>query len=154
MKQQHTLETESFLNFKNIRMNETLFFSMIGHLIGDFFFQFKVMADNKWRAGAKGFAWCSLHVTVYTVIVCLFAGNLSLLFFAGVFLPHWVIDRWSLASVWMRFTGSATLLKGTKNTDVPFAVAIYIVTDQTMHFLCLYTLIRFFPVIQTVTSWE
>ncbi len=122
---------------------EIEFFKVVfAHFIGDFFFQNSFMADNKRKNGVTGFLWCSVHVLVYTTILLLIVGDYSTLFFLGVYIPHWVIDRWSLAYQWMKVLGRGGLLTSPNQMEFSFGVVIYVVMDQTAHLLCLYILIK------------
>jgi len=123
-------------------MEKMLIGTIFGHFIGDFFFQVRDMADNKYRAGWKGFLWCSIHVLIYTLVVAMFTGNFSLLFLLGVYLPHWIVDRWSLAFHWMKFIGRSDLINNSNPQKASFGVIIYVVIDQTIHLGCLYILIN------------
>ena len=121
---------------------ENIFIGVVfGHFIGDFFLQFKNMADNKYRPGLKGFFWCTVHVFVYTLTVAVFIDNFSLLFLLGVYLPHWIIDRWSLAFHWMKLIGRSDLINNTDPQKVAFGAIVYVVIDQTIHCGCLYILL-------------
>lgn len=115
---------------------------IIGHILGDFFFQTKKMANMKNRQGWSGVLWCSIHILVYTAILALSTGNFSPLFLLGVAVPHWVIDRWSFAYQWMRIVGRSELLKSANPQDASFGAIIYVVLDQTLHGLCLCGLLK------------
>ena len=106
---------------------------ILGHFVGDFFFQTKDMAGNKYLPGHKGFLWCSLHVFLYTSTVAVFTQNFSLIFLLGVFLPHWIVDRYRLAYHWMRFMGRAELLTNPEPNKAQFGPVIYVAMDQTIH---------------------
>ncbi len=123
-------------------MENLLITTLFGHLIGDFFFQFRVMADNKYLPGWRGFFWCSVHVLIYTLFVASFVQNFSLIFLVGVYLPHWFVDRYSLAYQWMRVTGGAPLIINSDPKKASFGAIIYVVIDQTIHLGCLYLLIN------------
>ena len=114
---------------------------VFGHLVGDFFFQLKDMADNKYRPGPKGFFWCTVHVLVYTLTVAVFVGNFSPLFLLGVYVPHWIVDRWSLAFHWMKMVGRGDLITNANPQKAAFGAIIYVVIDQTIHLGCLYILL-------------
>lgn len=116
---------------------------LFGHFIGDFFFQTKEMANNKYLSGWKSFWWCNIHVVVYTITVAVFAGVYSPEFIVGVFMPHWIIDRYSLAYRWMKIIGRSYMLESPKPIDTSFGAIIYVVTDQTLHFICLYLILKF-----------
>jgi hypothetical protein len=119
---------------------------VFGHLFGDFFFQFRKMADNKYLKGQKAYLWCTIHVAVYTLVMALFMWNFSPVFLLGVFIPHWLIDRYSLAYKWMEFHGSAPLIRSKDPKQAAFGSIIYVVLDQSMHAMCLYLLIKYAPI--------
>ncbi len=123
-------------------MENMLIRLVFGHFIADFFFQSKAMTDNKYLPGLKGFLWCSIHVLVYTFFVAIFVGNFSLFFLLGVYIPHWIMDRWSLAHHWMKFLGKGDLINSLDSQEVSFGVVVYVVIDQTIHLGCLYVLIN------------
>ena len=123
-------------------MENILIGVMFGHFVGDFFLQSRDMADNKYRSGWKGFLWCSIHVFVYTFVVAVFTDNFSPLFLLGVYLPHWIVDRWSLAFHWMKLIGRDDLINNHDPQKTSFGVIIYVVIDQTIHLGCLYILIN------------
>jgi hypothetical protein len=113
---------------------------VFGHFVGDFFLQYKKMADNKNQTGWNATFWCTAHVVVYTLTLALFTGNYSALFLLCVAVPHWMADRFSLAYQWMKLTGGSALMPHTDPTKAAFGVAIYIAIDQTFHLGCLYAL--------------
>ncbi len=123
-------------------MENLLIKILFGHLIGDFFFQTQTMADTKYRSGWIGVYWCSIHVLVYTFIVAISVSNFSLIFLLGVFVPHWIIDRYSLAHKWMILIGRGDLIKSNDSKSSSFGTIIYVVIDQTIHFGCLYALTK------------
>lgn len=117
-------------------MESLLIKLFFGHFIGDFFLQPKIMSDNKYQPGFRNTLWCSFHVLVYTLSISVFLGNFSPIFMLTVFVPHWIIDRFSLSYRWMKIIG-----RGDINT--PFGPIVYVVIDQVMHFGCLYFSIQF-----------
>lgn len=127
-------------------MNINILSVLVGHLLGDFFFQTKRMADHKYLPGWKNAVWCAFHVSVYTLTVCTVARVWEPLFVAGVALPHFLIDRYSLARRWMHLTGSATLAKEIDPVKNAFGVVIYVVTDQTLHLLSYIVLFHFYKI--------
>ena len=112
----------------------------IAHLIGDFIAQPKNMAVSKGQAGVRGTLLCLLHVALYTTIVCLSTNWSSLWQIAAVAIPHFVIDRFSLASVLMRYSGGRTYQDNDTKFDLIFFSIVYVVYDFTLHVLCLYVL--------------
>jgi Protein of unknown function (DUF3307) len=125
-------------------MERLFVFALFGHLIGDYLLQSKWMALTKSVAGRDGVNACTVHVAIYTVAVCAMVGTLSPVFAAAVFVPHWIIDRWSLASHWLRLIRGRTFEDALANTtqyrefDIAFTAIVYTVTDNTMHILCLW----------------
>lgn len=121
-------------------METLLLKAFFGHLVGDFFLQSKAMANNKYRPGWKGSFWCSIHVLIYTSSMAIFVGDCSPVFLLGVSLPHWIVDRLSLAHKWMSLLGRGDLIGSPNPAKASFGAIIYVVIDQTIHFGCLYLL--------------
>lgn len=137
---------------------------LFAHIVGDFFFQPKSMAVKKGASNSTAL----LHVAIYTFCVVLFTISYidfshswqSLgqyyLWVAVVFIPHFIIDRWSLADKWLKLINGRTLedflYKG--HLDIPtenklfytnyhilrggFACIVYVVVDFTAHLMCLW----------------
>lgn len=131
-------------------MPERLFIlALLGHLVGDYLLQSKWMALSKGLPGKEGLWACTSHVALYSVAVCAMVGTVSPLFFAAVFIPHWIIDRWSLASPWLKmingrtFEGAMTNKTEFREFDIAFTAIVYTVTDNTMHLLCLWVAVLF-----------
>lgn len=113
---------------------------VLGHVIGDFLCQTGTMADNKYKPGAYGLMWCAVHVFVYTYVVLVCVGSYDICFGVLVYLPHWLIDRYSLAYRWMGIIGRAQLLNSKEPIKAAFGAIIYVVIDQALHAGCLYLL--------------
>ena len=116
--------------------------TIFGHVLGDFFFQSRPMSENKYKPGRIGIIWCTVHVLIYTFFVAAASVNFSPIFLVGVLVPHWIIDRWSLAYKWMTIIGRGNLLASTDYKEVSFGTIIYVTLDQTLHLGCLYILIK------------
>ncbi len=116
---------------------------VIAHLIGDFMFQTTNMADRKYLAGWLGTLWCTLHVTIYTAGLAFALQSMSPYLLLGIFVPHWLIDRYSLSYHWMQLIGRAALLSHKHPTKAAFGAIIYVVTDQTLHLVSLTVLFTF-----------
>lgn len=101
---------------------------LVGHLVGDFLLQNDWMALGKKKAHIP----CLVHVTLYTLAVLLFTGWWSLTAAAIVFVPHYLIDRWSFVPFYMRLVGQQQFMTG------PCSPWSYIAVDNTMHFVCLF----------------
>lgn len=127
---------------KTNNMENLIIKVLFGHFVGDFFFQSKMMSDTKYRSGWKGIFWCSVHVLIYTLFIAMFVGNFSPIFLLGVFIPHWLIDKWSLAHKWMTLMGRGDLISSPDPRRASFGAIIYVVIDQTLHFGCLYILLN------------
>jgi hypothetical protein len=111
----------------------------LGHMVGDYILQTQWMAEGKSCPGIRGNAACTVHVALYTLAIALFIGVWSPLFLAAVAIPHWIIDRWSLAKHWLNFKN-----QGEEWMKSPFAPLIYAANDNTFHFLCLWWTLRIF----------
>lgn len=122
-------------------MERLFILALLGHLIGDYLLQTKPMALNKSAKGNLGLIACTTHVAIYTAAVCAMCWTLSPLFALAVFVPHWIIDRWSLATPWLRMINGRTFEKAQGQWDVAFTAIVYTVADNTMHLLCLWAAI-------------
>ena len=86
---------------------------------------------------------------LYTAAVCLFLWTIHPLIISLVFVPHWIIDRWSLASVWLKLIRGRTFEAAYQSKekyrefDVAFTCLVYAVADNTMHLITLWLMIRF-----------
>ena len=124
--------------------------AILGHFVGDYLLQNQWMAINKSKPGWLGHKACTVHVLLYTLAVCLFTGVWSPLFTLAVALPHWLIDRRGVAWDWMRLkNGFSYDFKGRLYTctedvwSIAFAAPVYIMNDNTMHFVCLWLAARY-----------
>lgn len=130
-------------------MAELFIAALLGHLVGDYLLQSKYMALHKSDKGWGGAIICTWHVTLYTAAVCLFWWTVDPVIIALTFVPHWVIDRWSLASPWLKMIRGRTFMGAfeSKDTyrefDIAFTSIVYTVVDNTMHLICLWLLIKF-----------
>ena len=100
---------------------------LLGHMVGDYWFQSDKMAINKSKKGREGRDLCVLHCLIYSICVALFVvfggwscsylkndlsplnvlfGNLSFAFLIA-YVTHYPIDRISFAWIWMRWMGSS-----------------------------------------------
>jgi hypothetical protein len=134
-------------------MIETFVLMMVGHFVGDYLLQNQWMATRKSLPGKAGHYACTIHVTLYTLAVSLIASIYNPWALLSIFLPHWVIDRWSIAKYLLRFKNGYTLHEVWEKAPlcaapapgqleqnvwkVAFAAPVYIMNDNTLHFLCL-----------------
>lgn len=113
---------------------------ILGHLLGDFVAQPKWMAIQKGQAGWRG-AWiCTIHVLIYTLCVALLTDVWNLWALMAIAVPHWVIDRISLAKIHLKILGGRTPwnLDEDDPFDPAFTAIMYTVVDATIHLLFLY----------------
>ena len=121
---------------------------LLGHLVGDYLLQSKSMALGKSEKGWKGIGWCGIHCLIYTASVCLFLWTADPLIFILVFLSHWPIDRWSLASWWLKLIRGRSIVAAYyskdefRDVDLSFSVLVYTVADNTMHLILLWLIIK------------
>ncbi len=100
---------------------------LIAHLLGDFLFQTKWMADNKLNN------WLPLltHAFVYTAIIWIISyvafGGLSLVGYLLLFSGHLILDRRTFVNLW----SSKIML----SNETP--VWVTIVIDQSFHLILL-----------------
>jgi hypothetical protein len=145
---------------------------MLGHFVGDYLLQNQWMAINKSKPGWLGHYACSVHVLLYTLAIALFVTPPNtlpkskwFLFLLAVAVPHWIIDRWSLANYILRFKNGfsnsdislwdLTIAEDGKRLPfekaitsgawrIAFAAPVYIMNDNTLHWVCLWFTVRYF----------
>jgi hypothetical protein len=142
---------------------------LLGHMVGDYWFQSEKMAINKSKKGREGRFYCNIHCYIYSICVAVFvylggwdcaflrddlnrwgiwAGNLSIAFLIA-YITHYPIDRISFASRWMKWFGSTDFEKAPPKTDKFdgsinirsfFVAPVYIVVDNSMHLVLMWML--------------
>ena len=133
---------------------------MLAHFTGDYLFQNQWMAIGKSYPKIRGHIACTIHVLAYTLAFVLVAGVFNPWALLSIAVPHWLIDRWSLANYLLKFKNGygmkeawtdAPLCAGIHNNDikdnvwrVAFAAPVYIMNDNTIHWLCLLLTARLF----------
>jgi hypothetical protein len=133
-------------------MADLFVLALLGHLVGDYLLQTKHMALQKSAPGWSGVLTCTSHVAVYTAAVCAFWWTINPVVAVLVFVPHWIIDRWSLASPWLKmirgrtFEAAFSSKDPYREFDIAFTSIVYTVTDNAMHLICLWLVIRFWMV--------
>ncbi len=98
---------------------------LVGHLVGDFIFQTRWMAEKK----AQNFLPLIVHSVVYTATVAVFGliGNgLSWWGIGLVFISHIILDQRKFVEVWSRVINGNTTIDWLKT-----------VLDQSWHILIL-----------------
>jgi Protein of unknown function (DUF3307) len=135
-------------------MNFLYYFAaaILGHFVGDYIFQNQWMAIGKSQPGKHGHIACTVHVLLYTLAVALFTGWHPL-FLLMVAVPHWIIDRWSLATYILKWKNGYHPFTGvwTEEEKLPlnvwhvaFAAPVYIFNDNTLHWVCLWFTCKYF----------
>jgi hypothetical protein len=121
---------------------------VLGHLVGDYLLQPVAMALGKSEPDRNGFMECTRHCLLYSAAVCLslywYSDITNPLVTLAAFATHWPIDRWSLADKWMGLIRSrrpGTTYRN-KELDAAFYVAVYIMTDITLHLVPLWTMLQ------------
>ncbi|SFH12129.1 Protein of unknown function [Desulfotomaculum arcticum] len=98
---------------------------LIGHLVGDYLFQTRWMAENK----SSNWLPLLLHSMVYTgvVFVCsLPAGGITIVGIAVIFFSHLILDKRNLVKWWT-----------THITRSPDVFWLQLMVDQVFHVLVL-----------------
>jgi hypothetical protein len=132
-----------------------LFHLLLGHLVGDYLLQSRLMATDKGQHRSwRGLLYCVAHCLLYTLTVVLFLFPwLDWLTYPalviGVFLSHFIVDRYSLANWWARVIRGRSFEAARQEPDSdkrPFTIAftcvVYAVSDNTMHLLLMYGLLQ------------
>lgn len=129
-------------------MDDVYWRLLMGHLVGDYMLQSKLMATTKGQANnADGWLWCTLHCMIYSASVCVALWNSSLVLFCLVFLSHFFIDRFSLGGAWLKMTGGRTFESAIledepkRSFSIAFSCIMYAVVDNTMHLLLVWAIV-------------
>ena len=121
---------------------------VLGHFVGDFLLQTKWMALTKTKKGFVGYGALLVHCLVYTLSIMVITWNFSPLFAALVLASHLPIDRWSLATKWLKLIRARTMPEAYRSKtdirefDIGFSVVIYTIADSTMHLLLLWAIVN------------
>ena len=134
--------------------------AMLGHFVGDYLLQNAWMATGKSKPGWPGHFACSVHVLLYTLAIAVFTGIWNPWFLLVVATPHWLIDRTSFAWTFLRFKNGYSEREVWTKAPVcaqpapdllernvwktSFAAFVYVVNDNTMHWVCLWLTILYF----------
>jgi hypothetical protein len=129
---------------------EVFFRLLMGHLVGDYVLQGKLMATEKGQSHTvQGWLWCILHCVIYTTMICLFLWKFSWLLVVGIFASHFFIDKFNLTTLWLKYTGGRTFEDALQEPDknkrpfsIAFACIVYAVVDNTFHFLLMWAVLK------------
>lgn len=151
-----------------------VFFKLLmGHMVGDYLLQGKTMATDKGQSNTlKGWGWCILHCVLYTLSICAFLllnltvifsfpflsieviGSVEWWFFIGIFLSHFIVDKFSLASIWLKMIRGRTFEDAMNEPNeekrpfsIAFACIVYVAVDNTMHFLLMWPVLAWAGII-------
>lgn len=129
-------------------------YMMLAHFVGDYLFQDQWMATGKSKPGKEGHIACTVHVIFYTLWMFVIGGVWNPLALLIIAIPHWIIDRWSLANYVLHFKNGYSPkevwekapLCAAPDPDklvanvwkVAFAAPVYIMNDNTIHWVCLF----------------
>jgi hypothetical protein len=123
----------------------TIFEKMIiGHLVGDYMIQSKKMALLKSNKDLNGLMWCISHCVLYTLSICIFTQTTNPIKIFLIFMSHFPIDHWSLASKWLKLIRGRNFVDAYKSNsefreiDLAFSTIVYVVVDNTMHILLMW----------------
>lgn len=106
----------------------TGFGALLGHLVGDYLLQNDWQALNKTKQTFP----CLVHCVLYTLAIWAFTYSwITPLGLAIIFVTHFMMDRWRLATVYMDLAGQ----KGFKEHLAPWSV---IIVDNTIHLLTIW----------------
>ena len=143
---------------------------LLGHMVGDYWFQTDEEAIKKSQGGELGNFWCTCHCVIYSLCVSLFVviggwrygyedkisdlgiicGSLCVSFFIA-FITHYPIDRISFAHKWMKWFNiidfekappniTGTISQAQVNLRSFFVAPVYIIIDNSMHLVLMYIL--------------
>lgn len=128
---------------------DLLILLLLGHFLGDYFFQTKNMALNKCDKSDAGVMYCLSHCFVYAfittfIVVVAFDKTYPQHVFFIVFTSHYFIDRYSLGQKWLDFINGRNVLQAFKSEgkyrdiDLVFSCIVYTVVDNIMHLALMY----------------
>jgi hypothetical protein len=121
---------------------------IVAHMMGDYLFQndwmaqHKTVKDGESLLATRGLLNCLVHCLIYTLCVAVVGlvasprpfGLIGLVF---VFVTHVLMDRYRLATVWMKLFGQ----HGFKEHMSPWSV---IVVDNSIHLFCSFLAMVFY----------
>ena len=119
---------------------------IIAHLLGDWILQPRKMAVEKGKQTLHGWLMCLLHVAIYTSCFVVLIPHHSFLFYLSIYVPHFIIDKFSLMGYWIKFRdGEDWWMAYVKEPsdffnrlEMGFAGIRYALEDNTAHLICLY----------------
>lgn len=128
---------------------------LLGHLVGDYLLQNDWMALGKSKHDGMGWLTCIVHCLLYTLAVCTIMWQWSVMWFVIVFLSHFIIDKFGIPEMYLRFINGRSIGKFIENTEnavyTPhiglrsgITVFVYVVCDNTMHLLIMWGAWRLF----------
>lgn len=110
---------------------------LLCHLFGDYVFQNQWMADNKTKAHIP----CFVHATVYASMFVWLQPHLLAWFV--IWATHFVIDRWRLASYWVRWFRVGVRHPPAEAVPPFLAVWLLIIVDNAFHLTINYLSLKY-----------
>ncbi len=122
---------------------------ILGHVIGDYILQPRIMANKKGSQSVEGYLWCFLHCMIYTMSVCCVLKDTTPLTLFIIFNSHFWIDKFSMAKYWMIILNGKDYVKLFSKTpdnhidllEMIFGSFVYIVIDNSFHILLMWWLL-------------
>lgn len=123
---------------------------IIAHLLGDWIFQPRGMAVDKGKQTWHGYMMCLAHVCIYTTCFMVLVPDQTGLFYLSIFIPHFLIDKWSLMSHWQKWRDGKFWWQSYQDkphgwafefmdrVEMGFAGLRYAVEDNTAHLIFLW----------------
>lgn len=121
---------------------------VLAHFVADYLLQPKSMAIQKSDNTCEGWSAAVVHCYIYTATMMAFVGIGDLILAGWILLSHFIIDKFSLTTYWMKMIKGRDLsyyvnkgndLRITFDNHIGsiFACIVYVVADATLHFLLL-----------------
>lgn len=118
---------------------------IFSHILGDYAFQSQKMAFTKSSSNSI----CAIHCFIYTLCHIVISTNLH--FLAIVFSTHFLIDRYSLISKYLKLINGRTFESFLSNQNInkheilsgSFTAIVYTVLDNGVHLMCNYYAYKF-----------
>lgn len=123
---------------------------LFGLFVADYLLQPKQMAIMKSQRDSQGMSICGIHCAIYAGVSTLFLLGVSaftingMLIFHLFYWSHFIMDRYSLASKWLRMIQGRNFMEEYKNRpeyweiSIPFAAIVYVVVDNGLHILFMW----------------
>jgi hypothetical protein len=108
---------------------------LLGHLVGDYLFQWQEIANKKKDKSLVGLGLCIMHCTLYTLAIFLFI-KLNLLTAFLIVISHFLVDRFN----WLHKIHLNIMKRPEFGTTI--GMITYVVTDNTIHLVSMYLILK------------